>query len=204
MANQDKEKSPTTGKKTISGPPQRWKTRGPAPTSPVGGRNYRPPPKPVEIKSVRGIPRLIDGSRLMACAELFRNELDNFIKTHQLTAIKRDGGKYSPYFDLHLLEELQFSTVEVLEAEEKGLLYLGNSWDIQQWRETYQKAQDSPTSDKHLPKSIQDGDFPVAAIELMKDAGREVELIYEAIKEGEGYGHDSQPKNRQQSAIDLF
>ena len=141
-------------KKTNQGPPQKSTTRAPAPTSPIRGGSYVPSPseivKNLPKETIPGIPRWIYGSRLMACAELTKSELTDFLDKRLLKAYKWDDTVYNRHFDFESFENLRFPLLDVLELEEEGVLFLDDNLnDIQRWRELYRGAKQGKSDKKN-------------------------------------------------------
>ncbi len=140
-------------------------------------------PDPTKTRRIKGIPRWIYGGQLMACAELLSRELDDLIEKGQLVAYKSDGGKYRRYFDYEFRENLHFSLVELFELEEKGVLSLGDSLRIEEWREKYRQAQDASTSGPYIEEEPAQKDAIQQEVrDKVREAKPEVLEIYEAVK----------------------
>lgn len=136
-------------------------TMAPPPIGPIGSRSSVE--KHTIIKDsvkwpgrIPGIPRWMFEGDLILCAELPKPELIAFIKNGKLKAYTKDGliDYYSP--DAHVsLQYLQFSFVDLFELEDQGLLYLGDSLDIQHYRKVYQTAKGKTDKEQPLKEEIE-------------------------------------------------
>ena len=106
---------------------------------------------PEQKRRIPGIPRWIDGNRLLACAELTNLELKAMLQEGSLRGYKTDGALYSPYFDFYSVEALRFYLMDIFELETEGRLHLGDSWDIQCWRKLYRKDKEEQNEKRKAP-----------------------------------------------------